>query len=112
MLGEKYFAICFPALLNSAMDSRLSASDTKLLKLLSNSGGRLTTKEMSSKPDLSKRVTLGKRKRLEREYFIKTYSLDPSKFGFRQIDLLIHIRGGESMNIGRELLKREEVTHV
>ena len=32
------------------------------------------------------------------------------KFGFRRIDLLIYTQGGETMSIGKELLKREEVT--
>ncbi len=34
------------------------------------------------------------------------------KFGFRRIDLLIYTEGGETMNIGREMLNREEVTYV
>ena len=31
------------------------------------------------------------------------------KFGFRIIDLLIYTEGGGTIEIGRELLKREEV---
>jgi len=32
------------------------------------------------------------------------------KFGYRRIDLLIYTQGGETMNIGKELLKNEVVT--
>jgi hypothetical protein len=51
-----------------------------------------------------------RRRKLEDTYLIKTYSLDPIKFGYRRIDLLIYTAGGETMNIGQELLKHEEVT--
>src|ERR1700686_4395381 len=53
-----------------------------------------------------------RRKRLEENYLVKTYSLDPMKFGYRKIDLLIYTEGGGTMDIGLELLKREEVTYV
>ncbi len=34
------------------------------------------------------------------------------KFGWRKIDLLIYTEGGETMIVGKELLKREEVTYA
>ena len=83
-----------------------------MLKLLLGSSGAITAKELSSKLEISLSAVQNRRKRLEDEYLIKHYSLDPSKFGYRQIDLLIYTEGGETMDVGRELLKREEVTYV
>ena len=51
-----------------------------------------------------------KRKRLEQEYIVKNYSIDPLKFGYRRIDLLIYTEGGRTIEIGKELLKRPEIT--
>jgi DNA-binding Lrp family transcriptional regulator len=51
-----------------------------------------------------------RRKKLEEAYLMKTYSLDPMKFGYRRIDLLIYTEGEQTMRIGEELLKHEEVT--
>ena len=34
------------------------------------------------------------------------------KFGYRKVDLLIYTEGGETMNIGKELMEREEVTYA
>ena len=49
---------------------------------------------------------------MEEAFLIKTYSLDPMKFGFRQIELLIYTKGGETLKIGKQLLEREEVTYA
>jgi hypothetical protein len=49
---------------------------------------------------------------LEETYLIKTYSLDPLKFGFRKVDLLIYTEGGVTMDIGKAMLKRDEVVYA
>jgi len=92
------------------MYSELSEIDIKMLKLLLDSGGKILTHELSQQLGIPLGTVQRRRKRLESEYLIKTYSLDPMKFGYRRIDLLIYTDGGEAMNIGKELLKREEVT--
>ena len=94
------------------MYSQLSDLDRKMLRLLLDSRGNIPTHEMSVRLDVPLSTVQRRRKRLEDEYLIKHYSLDPLKFGFRQIDLLIYTEGGETMNIGKELLKREEVTYA
>src|ERR1700686_5570121 len=53
-----------------------------------------------------------RRKRLEADYLIKHYSIDPMKFGYRRIDLLIYTEGGGTIEIGKQLLEREEVTYA
>ena len=40
-----------------------------------------------------------RRKKLEEEYLIKHYYLDPMKFGWRKIDLLIYTEGGETIEL-------------
>jgi DNA-binding Lrp family transcriptional regulator len=92
------------------MYSNLSEIDRKMLGLLLDSEGHIPTHELSLQLGIPLSTVQRRRKRLESEYLIKTYSLDPIKFGYRRIDLLIYTEGGETMNIGKELLKREEVT--
>ncbi|HVB12003.1 MAG TPA: Lrp/AsnC family transcriptional regulator [Nitrososphaerales archaeon] len=92
------------------MNSFLSAIDRKMLRLLLDSEGRIPTHELSLQLGIPLSTVQRRRKKLEETYLIKTYSLDPIKLGFRRIDLLIYTEGGETMNIGNELLKREEVT--
>jgi DNA-binding Lrp family transcriptional regulator len=92
--------------------SELSDLDRKLLRLLLDSEGDISTHEISVQLAIPLSTIQRRRKRLEEEYLIKRYSLDPMKFGYRLIDLLIYTEGGETMNIGRELLKREEVTYA
>jgi DNA-binding Lrp family transcriptional regulator len=94
------------------MYSQLSDMDRKMLRLLLDSEGTIPTHELSLKLDIPLSTIQRRRKRLEEEYLIRHYSLDPMKFGFRRIDLLIYTEGGETMNIGREMLNREEVTYV
>ena len=94
------------------MNSNFSEIDRKMLGLLLDSEGRVPTQELSLQLGIPLSTVQRRRKKLEREYLIKTYSLDPMKLGYRRIDLLIYTPGGETMNIGKELLKREEVSSV
>jgi DNA-binding Lrp family transcriptional regulator len=92
------------------MSSELSEEDRKMLKLLVDSGGRISSHEISEQFGVSISTVQRRRKRLEDTYFIRNYSLDPKKFGYRRIELLINTIGGTTIDIGMELLKREEVT--
>ena len=94
------------------MYSQLSDLDRKMLRLLLNSEGSIPTHELSEQLGIPLSTVQRRRKRLESEYLIKHYSLDPMKFGYRRIDLLIYTEGGGTMEIGKELLKREEVTYA
>ena len=94
------------------MYSQLSDIDRKMLRLLLDSEGSVTSHEISHKLDVPLSTVQRRRKRLEQEYLIKHYSLDPIKFGYRRIDLLIYTEGGGTIEIGKELLKREEVTYA
>jgi DNA-binding Lrp family transcriptional regulator len=94
------------------MLSQLSQADREMLRLLLDSEGRMSADELSRQLKISIRSVQEQRKRLEETCFIRDYSLDPTKFGWRRIDLLIYTEGRETMSIGKELLKREDVTSV
>jgi DNA-binding Lrp family transcriptional regulator len=94
------------------MYSQLSDMDRKMLRLLLDSEGNVPTHEISEQLGMPISTVQRRRKRLEEEYLIKHYSLDPMKFGYRKIDLLIYTQGGDTMSVGQELLKREEVTYA
>src|SRR3984893_15228813 len=94
------------------MFSQLSDADRKMLRLLLDSEGRIPTHEISDQLGIPISTVQRRRKRLEEDYLIKPFSLDPMKFGYRKIDLLIYTMGGDTIEIGRELLKRDEVTYA
>jgi len=110
---ENYLSSSYSIII-SGPSNVLSTADMvrKMLRLLLDSEGIIPTHEISQKLDMP--ISTGQRrgKRLEEEYLINHYSLDRIKFGYRRIDLLIYTEGGETMNVGKELLKREEVTYA
>ena len=92
--------------------AKLSEADKELLRLLIDSEGRIPSQELSLQLGIPLSTVQRRRKRLEETYLVKTYSLDPLKFGFRRIDLLIAIGGGASVSVGKELLKSDKVLSV
>jgi DNA-binding Lrp family transcriptional regulator len=103
--------LAFPkGLGEKGMNSGLTEIDRKMLRLLLETEGSIPTHEISQQLGIPLSTVQRRRKRLETNYLLKHYSLDPMKFGFRLIDLLIYTEGGGTIEIGKELLKREEVT--
>jgi DNA-binding Lrp family transcriptional regulator len=94
------------------MHSQLSEADKKMLWLLLDSEGRVSSDELSRQLNVSIHSIQEQRRRLEETYLVKDYSLDPTKFGWRRIDLLIYAEGRETMIIGKALLKLREVRSV
>jgi len=83
-----------------------------MLRMLLDSEGIMSSHELSQQLGIPLSTAQRRRKRLESEYIIKHYSLDPMKFGYRKIDLLIYTEGGGTVDIGKELLRREEVVYA
>ena len=94
------------------MISPLSEFDGKILRLLLDSEGKIPSHEISLQLGIPLSTVQRRRKRLETDFLVKTYALDPMKFGWRKVDLLIYTRGGATIELGRELLKREEVMYA
>lgn len=94
------------------MRSQLSEVDRKMLRLLVDSRGRVSSNELSQQLDIPLSSVQSRRKRLVNTYLLKHDSLDPTRFGWRRIDLLIHTNGGNPRSVGKALLKRKEVTNV
>ena len=94
------------------VSAKLSEADKELLRLLIDSEGKIPSQELSLQLGIPLSTVQRRRKRLEETYLVKTYSLDPVKFGFRRIDLLIAIGGGTSISVGKELLKSDKVLSV
>ena len=94
------------------MSSILSETDRKLLRLLVDSHGSVSSNQLSQKLRIPMSSITRTRRRLEQSYVSKQYSLDPTKFGWRRIDLLIYVDGGKATGIGKSLLKQKEVTYV
>ena len=70
-----------------------------MLRLLLDSEGTIPTHEMSDQLGIPKSTVQRRAKRLEENYLLKHYSLDPMKFGWRKIDLLIYTEGGETIEL-------------
>ena len=83
-----------------------------MLRLLLDTEGHIPTHELSQQLGIPLSTVQRRRKRLEETYLIKTYSLDPLKFGFRRVDLLIYTQGGVTMDVGKAMLKRDEVVYA
>ncbi len=77
----------------------LSEEDRKMLKLLVDSEGRISSQEISQQFGVSLSTVQRRRRRLKETYFIRTYTLDPLKFGYRRIELLIYTAGGTTIDI-------------
>src|SRR5579872_4600891 len=94
------------------MVSQLSEIDGKILRLLLHSEGKMPTHDISLELGIPLSTVQRTRKRLESDYLVRTYLIDPVKFGFRRVDLLIYTMGGATIELGNELLKRDEVVYA
>ena len=83
------------------MYNQLSNLDRRLLKLLLESEGGISSLELSRQLNIPVSTVKRRRNHLEEEYILKQYSLNPLKFGYRRIDLLIYTGGGETLEVAR-----------
>ena len=94
------------------MPKGLSSIDRKILTMLLESEGRVSSNQISKELGIPKSTVQRRRKRLDKEFLTTTYSLNPAKFGWRNIDLLIATERGATLDVGRGLLKRNDVSYV
>lgn len=90
----------------------LSNVDRQLLKILLFPNGKLSSKSIARKLGLPASTIQRHRRRLEKEILSQNYAIDVTKFGWHQVGFLIATDSGKTGQIGKELLKRDEVIYV
>jgi DNA-binding Lrp family transcriptional regulator len=89
-----------------------SEVDKKILKLLLEPEGKISSRELEQKLGIPRSTIQRRRDYLEKNYLNLTYSLKLESLGFRRVDLLIYTGGGATLPIANALLKRDEVVSV
>lgn len=73
---------------------------------------RVSSSAMSKKLGIPTSTVQRRRKRLEKEYITASFSLNSKNFGWRNVDLLIGTERGATLQVGKELLKRPDISRV
>lgn len=89
----------------------LTAVDKRILKLLLTPDGRHSSKSLARKLGIPPTTIQRRRKRLE-QFLEVSYTLCLKTFGWHKVDFLIATESGKTGQIGKELLKREEIIYV
>jgi len=90
----------------------LSNLDKKLLKILLAPNGRHSSKSIARKLGVPATTIQRHRSRLEKDILSVAYTMDLTKFGWHKVDFLIATESGKTSEIGKSLLKRDEVIYV
>ncbi len=90
----------------------LSVIDKKILKVLLNPNGRLTSEKLAEKLGLPRTTVQRRRRILEKRFLQFEYTLKLEELGFRRIEFLISTENGMSVSVGQGLLERDEVVYV
>jgi len=91
---------------------KLSAIDKKLLKVLLQPNGKVSSHALAAKLGIPRTTVQRRRNFLEKHFLEFTYTLKLKDLGYRRVDLLIYTGGGNTINIAETLLNRDEVVYV
>ena len=91
---------------------KLSLIDKKLLKILLQPNGRISSHVLAAKLGIPRTTVQRRRNFLEKNFLEFAYSLKLAELGYRRVDLLIYTGGGDTVQIANKLLEREEVVYV
>jgi len=91
---------------------KLSEIDKKILKVLLEPNGRVSSHTLSAKLGIPRTTIQHRRFFLEKHYLEFVYTLKLDYLGYRRVDLLIYTGGGETITIAKKLLQRDEVVYV
>jgi len=95
-----------------ALLRKLSEIDKKILKILLNPSGRISSHALATKLGLPRTTVQRRRNYLEKHFLEFAYSLKLKELGYRRVDLLIYTGGGDTIRIAEKLLERDEVVYV
>ena len=90
----------------------LSEVDKKVLKVLLNPDGGISSSYLSKKLGIPQTTVQRRRKRLEEEVLKILYTVDLEKFGWRRADVYISTRNGKTASVAKKLLSNDVVTYV
>lgn len=90
----------------------LSRADKMILNVLLDPDGRMSSHKLAKLTGLPRTTVQRRRKFLEKELLSIAYTLNLKSLGFRRVELLIFAQGGNTVSIGKELLKRVPVVYV
>jgi len=91
---------------------RLSKIDKKILKVLLNPDGKVSSHALTARLGVPRTTIQRRRRFLEKNYLEFSYALNLKNLGFRRVDLLIYTGGGNTVAIANTLLERDEVVYV
>jgi DNA-binding Lrp family transcriptional regulator len=91
---------------------KLSSIDKKILKVLLNPNGRVSSHVLAAKLGIPRTTVQRRRNYLEKHFLEFAYSLKLRDLGYRRVDLLVYTGGGSTVTIAEKLLEREEVVYV
>lgn len=98
--------------LKATPPSKLSGIDRKLLKVLLQPNGKVSSQALAAKLGIPRTTVQRRRNFLEKHFLEFAYALKLEDLGFRRVDLLIYTSGGNTVNIAKTLLDRDEVVYV
>lgn len=90
----------------------LSPIDKKILAILLNPDGRITTYDLAKRIGESPSTVQRRRLYLEKRFLDLQYSLKLRELGFRRVELLIATHGGQTDDVAEGLLKLDPVVYV
>jgi len=101
-----------PPARNQIRSPKISSVDKEILKVLLEPQGEISTQALAQKLGIPLSTVQRRRKHLESKYLDISYSLRLDTLGLRRIDFFLSTSGGNTSDIGLELLKRNEVVSV
>jgi DNA-binding Lrp family transcriptional regulator len=91
---------------------KLSETDKKILKVLLNPAGRVSSHALAAKLGIPRTTVQRRRNYLEKYCLEFAYSMKLKDLGYRRVDLLIYTGGGSTVEVAEKLLDRDEVVSV
>lgn len=87
----------------------LTPTDKKILTVLLNPNGRITTYSLAKKTGLPRTTVQRRRSHLESRFLEFSYTLKLEELGFRRVELLISTQGGKTLAVANDLLKLDPI---